>query len=81
MEEVAVKLQNGEAIDLDDYEHRYPEHASQLRQLLPMLEAILFLQWGPGRERGTERGLREVGGEVEWGRQRGMWPQVCRRLG
>ena len=36
-------------------------------------EAILFMERAPGRERVTERGLREVVAEVEWGRQRGLW--------
>lgn len=36
-------------------------------------EAILFLERGDGGERVTERGLREVVGEVEWERQRTMF--------
>jgi hypothetical protein len=42
-------------------------------------EAILFLERGTGRERVTERGLREVVGEVDWGRQRAVWRKVASR--
>lgn len=55
---------------------------SRLSQIMGLLnlapdlqEEILFLEREPGRERMTERSLRAVVAEVDWGRQREMWGQ------
>jgi serine/threonine protein kinase len=47
IEEVTVKLQAGEAVDVEAYIRRYPEHAEPLRRLLPPLRLLADLGHAP----------------------------------
>jgi hypothetical protein len=42
-------------------------------------EELLFLERGAGRERVTERTLRGIVADTNWGRQRRMWAGLRRR--
>jgi WD40 repeat protein/serine/threonine protein kinase len=71
VEELTAKLQAGEAVDADAILRAHPEHAEQLRQLLPALEMLVGLsgsreESGPAPDSvagtlGDFRILREVG--------------------
>jgi serine/threonine protein kinase len=43
VEEFTNRLQAGEAVDVESYIRRYPEHAERIRQLLPALELLADL--------------------------------------
>jgi serine/threonine protein kinase/Flp pilus assembly protein TadD len=70
-DELTDRLGAGEAVDLEDYARRYPEHADVLRRCLPAMEAMAGVARSGSRS--TERGaapadvlgdfrlLREVG--------------------
>src|SRR5439155_11458062 len=44
IERVSARLHAGEAVDLADVVREYPEHAEELRQLWPALEAMAELE-------------------------------------
>jgi serine/threonine protein kinase/Tfp pilus assembly protein PilF len=74
VEELTAKLQEGEPVDVDAYLAEHPEHAEQLRQLVPALRVLADVSRsggisgplgsedrGPTGQLGDFRILREVG--------------------
>jgi serine/threonine-protein kinase len=45
VEELVDKIQAGEAVDLDRYRARYPEHAEEFEKLLPAIAMMAALGW------------------------------------
>ena len=41
--EITDKVQAGDAVDLDDFIQDYPEHADQMKRLLPSIQALAAL--------------------------------------
>src|SRR5215831_11061346 len=53
VDELTDRLQAGEAVDLEAYLRRHPEHAEPLRQLIPALEMMGELKRSAAREAGS----------------------------
>jgi hypothetical protein len=46
-EEITRRLQDGEAVDLEEYARRFPRCAGAIRRLLPMLRGLATLARAP----------------------------------
>jgi serine/threonine-protein kinase len=66
-EEITLRLQAGEAVDLDDYAARHPQWAGPIRRLMPCLREMADLgrsvarDHAPGHARGLEDGTSGEG--------------------
>jgi hypothetical protein len=49
VEELAARLQAGEAVDVDAYARRHPAHGERLRQLLPTVRLMAQVGGASGR--------------------------------
>ena len=67
-EELTNRLQAGEALDLEQYIARYPEHAEQLRRFWPSIEVLVSLgraaSGPPGHDLAAATAVPQVLGEL-----------------
>ena len=53
VEEMSKKLQAGDTVDPETYVDRFPEHAEEIRSLIPTLDLLAGLEGSPDSQAGT----------------------------